>query len=86
MDLKSIVNEIGKLEREKAQLELREQQLREKKATIDAELQKRGLTAKTLEARIEELKTSISQKLETLGINTDGLMSIDSKDPLDVLG
>lgn len=68
MDIKTIQDEITKLEREKAQLELRDEQIKAEKTKIVAALKERGLTEKDLDGEISRLTAEIQAELTKLGI------------------
>ena len=68
MNTKVILDEIAKLEREKVQAEVREDQLRKEKAKIEEALRARGLTVKDLDGRIDELRAQVNDELGKLGL------------------
>ncbi len=71
MNIKSIQDEIAKLEREKTQLEVKDEQIKAEKAKLVASLKEKGLTEKELDGKIAELTEQIKADLGTLGIKFD---------------
>lgn len=69
MNTKAITDEIAKLEREKAQLEVREENLRKEKAAIEEKLKARGIGVKDLDSRIQALREQVNTELEKLGLS-----------------
>lgn len=69
MNTKAITDEITKLEREKAQLEVREESLRKEKSVIEEKLKARGIGVKELDARIQALREQVNTELEKLGLS-----------------
>lgn len=67
IDLKAVTLEIGRLSKEKAQLELRTKQLEEKRVELKGRLVELGVEENGIEAEIERLETSIRARLATAG-------------------
>ena len=68
MNTKLITDEIAKLEREKIQLEMREQQLKVEKKKIEDALTARGVSVKDLDVRITQLREEVNTELNKLGL------------------
>lgn len=66
MDIKSALDEIGRIEREKAQLELRQTQLAEKQDSLAKRLALLGVSPKDLDAEVNRLETGIREKLDAI--------------------
>jgi predicted nuclease with TOPRIM domain len=71
MNTREIGDKISALEKEKAQLELREQQIKQNKADLEEKLKERNLKAKDLEPRIKELEAEIERELDKLNIGSE---------------
>jgi len=81
MNTESMLSEISKLEREKAQLEVKEEQLNAEQADIALKLKEYGLTEQDLPNRIAELKKTLAAELSKLGIKVEGA---PDKEPMEV--
>lgn len=66
MDIKAMLEEIGRIEREKAQLELRQIQLSEKQDVLAKRLSMLGVDPKELDADISRLESGIREKLDEI--------------------
>lgn len=75
MNIQYVLSEVQKLEREKAQLEVKAEQIKAEKDKIEEALKARGLNAKTLPERIEQLEAEITEELRKLGISVEGAAS-----------
>ena len=66
MDIKATLDEISGIEREKAQLELRQTQLSDKQDELAKRLAELGVAPKNLEAEISQLENGIREKLDAI--------------------
>ena len=66
MDIKATLDEIGRIEKEKAQLELRQTQLTEKQDALAKRLAMLGVSPKELEAEVSSLEAGIREKLDVI--------------------
>lgn len=66
MDIRKTLDEISNIEREKAQLELRQKQLEEEKDKLAKRLADMGISAKDLDGEIARLESSITERLEAI--------------------
>lgn len=66
MDIKATLDEIGRIEKEKAQLELRQTQLTEKQDALAKRLAMLGVSPKELDAEVTRLESGIREKLDAI--------------------
>jgi peptidoglycan hydrolase CwlO-like protein len=66
MDTKQALDEVSRIEREKAQLELRQAQLVEKQDVLAKRLAELGVSPKDLDAEVSRLEASIREKLDAI--------------------
>ena len=66
MDIKATLDEIARIEKEKAQLELRQTQLAEKQDVLAKRLAALGVSPKDLDAEVNSLEKTIREKLDDI--------------------
>lgn len=66
MDIKATLDEISRIEKEKAQLELRQIQLAEKQDVLAKRLAVLGVKPGELDAEVARLESGIREKLDTI--------------------
>jgi hypothetical protein len=66
MDIKAALDEIGRIEKEKAQLELRQVQLTEKQDMLAKRMAMLGVSPKELDGEITRLEAGIREKLDAI--------------------
>ena len=66
MNIEEVMQNLNKLEKEKAQLELLAQQLKDEKATLEKRMKEAGVTRETIDGKISELEKAITDQLQAI--------------------
>ena len=79
MDIKKTLEEIGRIEKEKAQLELRQSQLSERQDALAKRLALLNVSPKDLDAEVSRLEASIKQRLDEIRNGPAKTQAVKSK-------
>lgn len=78
MDIKETLEEISRLERDKAQAELRINQVKEKQDELAKRLGALGISPKDLDSEAQKLEISIMERLQSI---KDGTFMVKTREP-----
>lgn len=65
-EIREYTAQIGKVEREKAQLDLLTQQLQDQKADLEKRMKEAGVTPETLDGKIAELRGKLADQMKII--------------------